>query len=317
MAKENKGADIIGSEQLALINRYSRKELKADDVYTFSVVLCDNEIDRDKEHFSDEALDKLAEMFVGVTGIYDHDPSAKNQVARIYAAKAEEVPGRVTSYGAAYRRIVARAYIPRCKSSEELIEMLDSGIKKEVSVGCGIGSCTCSICGEDMRTHACEHTKGEVYDGKLCCGILSDPTDAYEWSFIAVPAQKNAGVIKSFIGGARRSARFDEASGVLTHEDVEELKSYIASLKKRAEEGERYKASLRLEAVKAGITAKVGIESSLLESMVSSLSVDELLRLKSGFEETASRLLPIRPQTLSPAELGESRNAKGYNEYNI
>ena len=28
-------------------------------------------------------------------------------------------------------------------------------------------------------------------------GKLSEPTDAYEWSFVAVPAQKNAGVSKS------------------------------------------------------------------------------------------------------------------------
>ena len=28
--------------------------------------------------------------------------------------------------------------------------------------------------------------------------MLSDVTDAYEWSFVAVPAQRNAGVVKRF-----------------------------------------------------------------------------------------------------------------------
>ena len=287
----------LTDEELAQINRYARKTLERDDVYTFSVVLCDNDIDRDCEHFSDEALDTLAQLFVGVTGIYDHDPSSKNQVARIYDCKTEIVEGRTTAYGTPYKRVVAKAYIPVCKSSEELIDMLDSGIKKEVSVGCGMGKCTCSICGEDMRTHACGHVRGRRYDGVICCGVLSEPTDAYEWSFTAVPSQRSAGVIKSFCGD-----RFDS--------------EYIESLKRSAEEGERYKSALRLETVKAGITAKVGIESTLLESMVKSLSVDELMRLKSGFEKTADSLLPVRMQTSADA-FGESKTADMMKQYDI
>lgn len=34
------------------------------------------------------------------------------------------------------------------------------------------------------------------FDGRLCYGELQNPTDAYEWSFVAVPAQKNAGITK-------------------------------------------------------------------------------------------------------------------------
>lgn len=180
--------EMIDSDDMRLINKLRSKSrallLKADDVYTFSVVLCDNDVDRDNEHFSDSALDTLAKMFIGVTGIYDHDPSAKNQVARIYDCKTEFVDGKTTVYGTPYKRVTAKAYIPACKSSEELIAMLDSGIKKEVSVGCGIAKCTCSICGEDMRIGACGHRKGKRYDGRLCCGVLDEPIDVYEWAFV-------------------------------------------------------------------------------------------------------------------------------------
>ena len=41
------------------------------------------------------------------------------------------------------------------------------------------------------------HIKGEKYDGKPCVGDLIDPTDAYEFSFVAVPSQRGAGVTKS------------------------------------------------------------------------------------------------------------------------
>ena len=49
--------------ELEQINKYTRRELKEDEVYVFPVVLCDNEIDRDGERFSDSALEKLAELF--------------------------------------------------------------------------------------------------------------------------------------------------------------------------------------------------------------------------------------------------------------
>ncbi len=31
-------------------------------------------------------------------------------------------------------------------------------------------------------------SEGKTYDGRLCCTVLDDPYDAYEWSFVAVPA---------------------------------------------------------------------------------------------------------------------------------
>ena len=71
--------------ELELINKYTRRPLKEEEIYAFSVVLCDNEIDRDFERFSSEALDKMAELFVGVTGVMDHDPKSENQTARIFS----------------------------------------------------------------------------------------------------------------------------------------------------------------------------------------------------------------------------------------
>ena len=57
--------EIILTQDMELINRLSRKKLTPEEVYTFSVKLCDNEVDRDGERFDREALTKLAELFVG------------------------------------------------------------------------------------------------------------------------------------------------------------------------------------------------------------------------------------------------------------
>ena len=56
---------VLEQTELDLINQYTRRKLSRDEVYIFSVVLCDNEIDREFEKFTKDALEKLAELFVG------------------------------------------------------------------------------------------------------------------------------------------------------------------------------------------------------------------------------------------------------------
>lgn len=178
----------MDSKELDLINQYTKRRFSADEVYTFSVVLCDNEIDRDFECFDSTSLEKLAEMYIGKSGILDHNPTAENQTARIYDCKVETVDGKLTSYGEQYKRLIAKAYMPISEKNKDIILELDSGIKKEVSVGCSMGKSVCSICGSDFKN--CSHIKGKSYGGKLCYAVLSKPKDAYEWSFVAVPAQR-------------------------------------------------------------------------------------------------------------------------------
>ena len=56
----------------------------------------------------------------------------------------------------------------------------------------------CSVCGADGAKGGCNHIKGRSYGGKLCYVELDEPLDAYEWSFVAVPAQRAAGVTKVY-----------------------------------------------------------------------------------------------------------------------
>ena len=89
----------VSENELELINAYTRKPLGAQDVYVFSVTLCDNDVDRDGERFTVESLFALEKLFVGKTGIFDHDPTAKNQTARIFRCGVEAVEGRKTATG--------------------------------------------------------------------------------------------------------------------------------------------------------------------------------------------------------------------------
>lgn len=189
---------------IKLINQYAVKELAPEDVYCFSVVLCDNEVDRDLECFTTKSLKQLATMFVGKTGISDHRWSAERQVARVYRAEVIETTKK-NALGEPLAQLVASAYMMNNDANKALIEAIDGGITKEVSVGVAMNACNCSICGKALRwdwrtwTEQCEtgHIKGETYDGIQCVGKLEEPEDAYEFSFVAVPAQKGAGVTKS------------------------------------------------------------------------------------------------------------------------
>lgn len=186
----------VTDEVLEKINRFAVTELTASQVYCFSVLLCDNEVDRDGERFSKASLEKLAELYIGKTGIFDHDPKGSNQTARIFDTAVTEDTKRKTAAGESYCALMGYAYMVRTDDNKSLITEIDGGIKKEVSVGCSVARKICSVCGADVLKHACTHQRGKTYGGRLCYITLEEPTDAYEWSFVAVPAQRSAGVTK-------------------------------------------------------------------------------------------------------------------------
>ena len=188
----------LGNEELSAINSFALTELNPDDVYVFSLTLCDNEVDRDNERFSIDALKELSKLFVGKPGIFDHSMKAKDQTARIYSASVETSETKTTSYGEPYCELKAKAYMLRNEKNASLISEIEAGIKKEVSVSCAVESYLCSICGESKSSELCNHIREKEYDGTKCHAIISNAIDAYEWSFVAVPAQPAAGITKKF-----------------------------------------------------------------------------------------------------------------------
>lgn len=189
--------------ELRQINKYTLAPLSAEDVFVFAAVLCDNDLDRHFEHFTLKALQDLQGLFVGKTVIKDHYASADNQVARIYDTELVET-GRTLANGEPYTQLKAHCYMVRTAANADLITEIMAGIKKEGSVGCRVASVICSICGTDNAKTYCRHWPGRTYDkegGKtLCTFKLDGATDAYEFSFVAVPAQREAGVGKAYTG---------------------------------------------------------------------------------------------------------------------
>ena len=151
--------------------------------YTFTIKLCDNKIDKDYERFSSGCLEKMAKMFVGKSGYV-----GENQVAKITSV---EVVKEKFPYD---RWLKATATMPRTRGNEKLIEQIEWGEKKEVSIGCSIKTKTCSICKDTEGK--CNHKPGEYYNGILCYMTLDDPQDVYEWAFVERPKEEEANMDK-------------------------------------------------------------------------------------------------------------------------
>ena len=276
-----KATEVVSSgqataAQMAAINAQAKGTLTAEQVYVFSLRLCDDQVDRDFERFDTAALGTLAKLFIGKTGIVDHRWSADSQVARIFAA--EVVREERVSY------IKAWAYIRRGGGADEVIADIEAGIKKEVSVGCAMGMAVCSVCGSEYGS--CGHHKGESYDGQLCCAILREPMDAYEFSFVAVPAQRDAGVLKGF-AGRRTLKELAEEFGA---------QGEYRALHKEARLGRQYVKSLQDDVVRLCLSLELGVAEPTLRSVFGGTSGEDLLAVKAALETRLAEMMPMQTQ---------------------
>ena len=289
--KETEGGQnaALNPGDLELIGALARKPLGQEEVYTFSVRLCDNEIDRDFERFTVQTLEQLAPMFVGKAGIFDHQWSARGQAARIYKTEIVREPGRMTRAGDGYVWLKGSAYMVRTDSNRDLIAEIEGGIKKEVSVGCAVEHAICSVCGRDRTQTDCGHEKGQEYGGQLCWADLEGAKDAYEFSFVAVPAQPAAGVVKTARWGDAQAAARLEEEAALGRKCLEELRS---------------------EVVRLALLSDRELSAQAMKSLADKLSHQELEELRKSYARRAGERFPLKTQ------LGYERRNAAFDEEN-
>ncbi len=283
-------------QDMELINKLSLKELNPADIFCFSVTLCDNDIDRDFERFSEEALSTLEKLFVGKTGIQNHSMKAEDQACRTYKTQLIHDATRQTADGKPYVYLKAWCYTVRSEKNNALIRDIEAGIKKEVSISCASANRICSICGEGQ----CRHLAGRKYNGEICYKTITDITDAYEWSFVAVPAQRNAGVTKSFEKEKSmeqilksikegKSITFDSA-------ELSRLGDYITELNKKSENGEKYRNALIEQAKKGFSICLPELDSHSVNELLKGLDVDCLEQVNAQLTKGVNKTAPISSQ---------------------
>ena len=286
-ATEAVSSGVPSAAQMEAINAQAKAQLTAEQVYVFSLRLCDDQPDRDWERFDTAALAGLAKLFVGKTGIMDHCWSAEKQIARIFETQV------VKEDGASF--IKAWAYIRRGGSNDEIIADIEAGIRKEVSVGCAMARCICSVCGSEYGS--CGHLKGESYDGAVCCAILQEPVDAYEFSFVAVPAQRDAGVLKAMGGRNCTLKELAEQFGA---------QAEYRALCKEARLGRQYRKDMENDIVRLGLSLELGVDSDVLRSIAETAKSEDLQKLRAALENTVAERMPVTTQLGSGLEKRET-----------
>ncbi|MBG9797122.1 hypothetical protein O0555_21670 [Brevibacillus laterosporus] len=208
----------VSDDDLAIINTMTRREFSLDEIYVFPILCCHTRLDRDFDRFSVDALQEMTELAKGVTVIFDHIWSAAGQTARIYKANVrQESDGE---YG-----LLAWAYMPKNEKTQPIIDDIDAGILKEVSVGFRHKQLQCSACKQDYLGGDCPHLRGREVDGHTVFTWITGVKEWYEVSFVAVPAQPGAGVEKSY------SKQVDEEKQKqIGGNQVEKLIEYLKSL---------------------------------------------------------------------------------------
>ena len=298
-------------EDMTLINKYSLRELNKDEAFCFSVILCDNDIDRDFECFDEDALKTLEKLFVGKTGILNHSMKSEDQSCRTYKTQLIRDNTRKTLIGEPYMYLKAWCYTVKSEKNESLIKDIESGIKKEVSISCASSRKVCSICGAEK----CNHISGKLYGGEYCHKTIKDITDAYEWSFVAVPAQRNAGVTKSFkkektMENILKSIKEEKALS-LNENELKKLSDYMDNLKSLSADGEKYRTSLIANARKSLALTLPALEGKAVDKILKSISTDTLENLCNSLEKQVKEKLP--PVSQLYAE--EKKNNNTNNEF--
>lgn len=311
---------LTPEKELELINSYAPTPLKPEEIFTFNLTLCDNEVDRDFDAFSNEALEKMCELFPGKTGISDHSLRARDQRARLYFCYTERPIGKKNSLGQDYVSLKAKAYMLRTPGNAELIKEIQGGIKKEVSVSCSMEKSICSICGKDTRESLCRHTKGKTYQGKLCYAVLQNPLDAYEWSFVAVPAQVNAGVSKAFRYKEEYDTKNRDAMKTvdliksadkeihMTKSQALELAGYIDRLEEKAKAADAYKSSLLEDISRYALIIMPAVSSEEFKISCSTMNIGALKKFRDDMEKQARQVLPLQSQLRACAAVKSDSN---------
>lgn len=195
----------VTEDELKKINKFTLAPLKTEEVFTFKLVMGDNELDdRNYEPFNLNALKDLKKLYIGKTMIKDHRRTADNQIARVYDTELVQDSSKIVKTGEIYTKLIAKCYMVKTEKNTDLISEIKAGIKKEVSTSCKPKHAYCSICGLDNMKNYCSHWWGKEYetqDGKkICYFTLDGAKEAYEVSFVAVPAQPRAGTTKNYGG---------------------------------------------------------------------------------------------------------------------
>jgi hypothetical protein len=194
-------------------------------LYIFSLRMCNNDIDADNDKLSDDFLRQFAEQIntSSIPLIKDHTWTADGQIGRVY--RAEVLSDGVNSLGEPYTYVLGYAYVA---ADSDIVSRIKLGLLSEVSVGFDGSGYTCSVCGAGVKSHDCQCTNGHVfgteYEGNPVYRNVNQCLSALECSFVPVPAQDGAEIqSKSKEGRRVKISEFRKILGLKSKKAEDEV----------------------------------------------------------------------------------------------
>ena len=180
----------IPDEDYKKISGMLCKEIAIEDLATFEITLCTNQIDRDFEAFHDTTIVyNLLPMYDGKTGFITD--SIRGRIYETYTKQIKK-ENNDTEDGTSFTQTIAligKVFIINntAETRQFIMDIEDGYIKDNISISCSCLTKQCSICGADVFKNPCNHKKGNFYNNRLCYYYLEDVTDVYEWAFVKEP----------------------------------------------------------------------------------------------------------------------------------
>lgn len=228
-------------------------EIKQTDLFVYPVCLCDNQVDRENDRFTDEALENIKKKAVGVIGLKNHSWEAEHAHSRIYKTEIEE-EGSIKS-------VIGYAYTIKSQKTAHFIEKIKAGILKEVSIG----------------------FKATNFSEEKGIRLINGVEDVFEWSFVAVPAQPRAGVIKEYneeevLNTMDLNERIKELETTITSKDakLKALEQNIVEKDAKIQDLEQAIIRTTLNASVKSILSKFNFKSEKAEALAENIVRDEL-----------------------------------------
>lgn len=255
-----KSAGNPSASQLGVINKFTLKEVTADEVYVRTALLAHSGIDRDKDAFDQEILNDFANTLPG-KGLFNKHPLGWDGdtgygIGRWFEAKvlvvsqdeARELLKEPTlmfpAEGDAYI-LEASYYLPRSEKNNDLIVDIDTGVASDVSIGFSASKRT-AIMQDDS--------------GNALAWAISGPGEANEGSLVWLGAQPGARTVKSASTHNDQNLKTVEDETVTLDELKAALKAAEATV---AAQKTTIKANEKtIEGLQADLTKASGFEDS-------------------------------------------------------
>ena len=230
------GIQVTRSEptpsDLDLINtKFALEPLTADQLYTRTIQLANDQYDRDFERFPAYYLEKFAETIQG-KGLQPNHNTMTFSLGKFYGASVEKRGDTLW--------LDCKFYMPKTPGNQELRDHIDAGVVSFASIGFYWAGITCDLCKGDLTDfNACPHMPGQEYNGKLCRATFSGPAErveAVEGSLCYLGAQYGAGVMKDFQPSPTPAAETMDEAFTKASTQLEEALAACESLTERVED---------------------------------------------------------------------------------